>query len=215
MTREETIKLLMVIQATFPNFKVEDKTTTVDAWLMMLEEYDVNDVYLAFKSFCKSNNSGFAPSVSQLINELEKVGDLAQLDDATALAKFRKALSRSAYHSQEEFDRLEPTLKKAIGSAEMLHFWATDENNKVSVIESNFLNNYRQVCKRQKEYRKMPKELQIRVETFIEKVPQLDSNTLLIGTLEPNLEPNSEVNVDTDTGAYMKRLEEAFKDGSN
>lgn len=201
MTREDTIKLLMVIQATFPNFKVEDKTTTVDAWLMLLEEYDVNDVYLAFKSYCKSNNSGFAPSVSQIISELEKVGDLAQMDDATALAKFRKALSRSTYHSQEEFDKLEPTLQKAIGSADMLHFWATDENNKVSVIESNFLNNYRQVCKRQKEYRKMPKELQARVEQFIEQVPKLDNNTLLIGTAAPI----QEVEPVTD-GNYSERV---------
>ena len=208
MTREETIKLLMIIQATFPNFKAEDKSVTVDAWLMLLEEYNANNVYLAFKSYCKNSNSGFAPSVSQLIAELEKVHDIAQMDDAEALSKFRKALSRSTYHSQEEFDRLEPTLQKAIGSAEMLHFWATDENNKVSVVESNFLNNYRQVCKRQKDYRKMPKELQARVEQFIEKVPQLEGGAILLGNPEQveateNTKP---------VGEYSKKVEELWQE---
>ena len=208
MTREETIKLLMVVQATFPNFKVEDKSVTVDAWLMVLEEYNVDDVYLAFKSYCKNNNSGFAPSVSQLICELEKVGDLAQMDDATALAKFRKALSRSTYYAQEEFDKLEPTLQKAVGSADMLHFWATDENSKVSVVESNFLNNYRQVCSRQKEYRKMPKELQARVETFIEKCPQLEGGAILIGCHEQK--SVIEENTCENASEYVNRLKDKF-----
>ena len=208
MTREETIKLLMIIQATFPNFKAENKSVTVDAWLMLLEEYNVNDVYLAFKSYCKNSNSGFAPSVPQLIAELEKVHDLAQMDDAEALAKFRKALSRSTYHSQEEFDRLEPTLQKAIGSAEMLHYWATTETDAVSVIESNFLKNYRQVCTRQKEYRKMPKELQARVEQFIEKVPQLEGAAILLG----NPEPVAAVENTKPVGAYTKKVEELWQE---
>lgn len=206
MTREETIKLLMVIQATFPNFKVEDKSTTVDAWLMMLEEFNVNDVYLAFKSYCKSSNSGFAPSVSQIINELEKPKELAVMDEAKAWDMVRKAIMRSTYHSQEEYDSLPPTIQKAIGSANMLYCWATDEHYSDGVISSQFLKNYRQVCQRQKDYERLPKELQLRVEGYIERLPQLGDGAVLLG----NPEPVAKVENPEPIGTYSKRLEDRF-----
>lgn len=208
MTREETIKLLMIIQATFPNFKVEDKSTTVDAWLMMLKEYNVNDVYLAFKSYCKSENSGFAPSVSQLINQIEKPRELAVMDDAEAWALVRKAIGRSSYNSQAEFDKLSPTLQKAVGSPEVLRTWAIDENYNESVISSQFLRNYRSVCQRQQEFNRLPVEMQNRVEEFIEKVPQIDTNTLLIGSLEPNLD--SQLEPEPIVSDYTERLKEKW-----
>lgn len=212
MTREETVKLLMMIQATFPNFKVEDKSTTVDAWLMVLEEYNINDVYLAFKSYCKSANSGFAPSVSQLITEMEKPQDLAIMDEAEAWALVRKAISRSTYNSKAEFDNLPPTVQKAVGSPDILYSWATNEYYSDSKVMEVFTFNYKNVCKRKREFEKLPTQMQARVEAFIEKVPQLDNNTLLIGSLEPNLEPNLEprleVNNEMPLGTYTRRLEE-------
>ena len=35
MTREETIKALMTIQAAYPNYKPPDKTVTVNTWHMI------------------------------------------------------------------------------------------------------------------------------------------------------------------------------------
>lgn len=192
MTRKEVQELLMMISASFPNFRPADKTQTVDTWLMLLEEYTQADVILAFKAYVKSNNSGFAPSVSQLINQIEKPRELAVMEDSEAWAMVRKAIGRSSYNSQAEFDKLPPTLQKAVGSPEVLRTWAIDENYNESVISSQFLRNYRSVCQRQQEFNRLPVEMQNRVEAFIEKAPQIDTNTLLIGSLEPNLEPQLE-----------------------
>lgn len=169
MNYQETKELLMMIQAAFPHFDCEDKKQAIQTWQMMLEEYSQAEVTLAFKSYCKSANSGFAPSVSQIIGELEKVNDLADMDDATALSIFRKALSRGS-RAQEEFDRLDPTIQKAIGSADTLFYWATQETKEIGVLEQRFLNNYRQICKRERDYRKMPEPLKLMVDQTCEKL---------------------------------------------
>lgn len=205
MTREEVKQLLAIIQAAFPNFKVADKTTAVNAWLMLLEEYPANDVMLAYKAFCKNDNSGFAPSVSQLISQLEKPKELAVMDDAKAWDLVKKAIMRSTYHSQEEFDRLPPTIQKAIGSANMLYSWAIDENYADGVISSQFLKNYRQVCQRQKDYDRLPRELQNRVEGFIEQCPRLEDGALLIGSTK-SVQPKT-VNPEP-AGTYTEKLKE-------
>lgn len=209
MTREEVKQFLAMMQATFTNFEIKDKATAVNAWLMLLEEYDVNDVYLAFKSYCKNSNSGFAPSIAQLINQMEKPRELAVMDDSEAWAMVRKAIGRSSYNSQAEFDKLPPTLQKAVGSPEVLRTWAIDGNYNESVISSQFLRNYRSVCQRQQEFNRLPVEMQNRVEAFIEKAPKIDTNTLLIGSLEPNLEPQLEPEP-IELSDYTKRLKERW-----
>lgn len=73
MTRDEVIKLLMMIQAAYPNYKPTDKTITVNMWYEMLKEYDENSVMFGLKDFIKTDTSGFAPSIGQIISKMEIV----------------------------------------------------------------------------------------------------------------------------------------------
>ena len=203
MTRDDVVKLLMMIQATFPNFKVENKTETVNSWLFFLEEYDSNEIVLALKSYVKSNNSGFAPSCSQLIAELDKPKEMAQMDIASAWSLVRTAIGKSTYNSQTEFDKLPPTVQKAVGSASVLYSWATDENYNEGVVMALFEKNFKTIQQRELQFDKMPTEMQLRVEQFIEKAQMLEDNTLLIGSKEPYVPPNVEPNLDSD---YVGRL---------
>lgn len=70
MTRDETKKIIMLISATYPNFKPMDLTFTVDAWAMMLVDYDYNRVAAALKDYITSDTSGFAPSIGQLTDRM-------------------------------------------------------------------------------------------------------------------------------------------------
>lgn len=180
MTRDEVKKLLVIMASTFPNYRLENIEHTISTWQMLLEDYSANDVFLAFKSYCKNSNSGFAPSVPQLIGQLEKPKDLAEMDEAAAWDLVRKAIMRSTYHSHEEFEHLPPAIKRAVGSANMLYCWATDENYSDSVVSSQFKRSYRQICQRKKDYERLPKELQERVNQFIEKSPTTNDGTVLI-----------------------------------
>ena len=63
MTREETKTIIRVLMAAYPNFKPESLTETVQIWHMMLEDVDYKLISLAVKSYIRTNNSGFAPSI--------------------------------------------------------------------------------------------------------------------------------------------------------
>jgi hypothetical protein len=73
MTRDETIKLLMVIQSAYPNFKPPDKTVAVDTWYTMLKDMDYNVVQMGLRAYITSDTSGFAPSIGQLYFFLLKI----------------------------------------------------------------------------------------------------------------------------------------------
>ena len=193
MERQDVQELLMMITTTFPSFKVQNKTATIDSWLFFLSEYDKNDILLALKSFVQTSGSEFAPNPSQLIGELEKVHDLAQKDVSEAWAMVRKAIGRGTYHAQEEFDKLPESIKKAVGSADLLYCWATDPNYSEGVIMSQFKDNYKRVLERQKELRRLPKELQNRIGQYVEKVPKLEDGAIVVQMPEENFVEGGEL----------------------
>lgn len=159
MTREETIQLLMTIQAAFPNYKVTDKTVTVNIWLSMLEDYDSNLVMASLKSYIATDKTGFAPSIGQIIDKahaLVKLNGNSELTETEAWALVSKALRNGVYNSESEFNKLPETVQKAVGSHEMLRVWATDENFNESVVSSNFMRSYKAVLNRKTEIEKLP-----------------------------------------------------------
>lgn len=76
MTREETKKLLLTIEAAYPHFKPENATLTVDTWHWALKDYPAPAIMNALQKYIKSSKSGFAPSVSQLIGDISFIDKL-------------------------------------------------------------------------------------------------------------------------------------------
>ena len=50
MTRDETINILMSIQAAYPSFRVPNKTVAVNTWYSLLSEYEYSQVSVALKN---------------------------------------------------------------------------------------------------------------------------------------------------------------------
>ena len=152
MTRDETKELLMMIRAAYPNFNVkpEEMTPTINAWHMFLEEYPAEAVKAALQVYVKTNTTGFAPSVSQLINSMYAPSVQDRLSEGEAWAKVKKAIQDGNYHAEERFNELPEIIQKAVGNAGMIRQWAQTDTEEVNtVIMSNFQRNYRTVCQRQ------------------------------------------------------------------
>lgn len=81
MTRDDVIKLLMMVQAAYPNYKPPDKTVTVNMWHEMLKECDETSVMMGLKEFIKTDTSGFAPSIGQIISKMETVEKRIQISE--------------------------------------------------------------------------------------------------------------------------------------
>ena len=158
MTRDEVKEIIMIMTYTYPNYKPADITATVDTWTAILSSYQFEHIRAALHSYILSDTKGFAPTPGQLIDKIPvKSFDMTEME---AWGKVNKALSNSSYHAKEEFDKLPLVVQKTLGRFEVLQEWAGMEIDTVqSVIQSNFIRNYRTVLQREKDRNKLPTRL--------------------------------------------------------
>ena len=169
MTREDTVNLIRSIVSIYPNWKPDNLTETVNAWHWALEEYPVPAVKGALQIYIKTNNSGFAPSVSQLISSMYSIKESDQLSEGEAWALVKKAIQDGNYHSAERFEELPPLVQRAVGGPQMIQQWAACDTGEVNtVIMSNFQRTYRALLSKQEFAERIPKALTQAVRVGIE-----------------------------------------------
>jgi predicted DNA-binding antitoxin AbrB/MazE fold protein len=154
MSREEVQRLLISIQSLYPTWKVEEDemTATINAWHWALEEYPAPEVKAALQMYVKTNNTGFAPSVSQIINGIYKPMEKDTLSEGEAWSLVKRAIQDGNYHAEERYNELPPLVQKAVGSPNMIHQWAGTESDEVNtVIMSNFQRAYKTIVHREQE----------------------------------------------------------------
>ena len=169
MTREETVKIIRIIVDSYPNYKPNDISETVDVWQMMLSDYDYNLVAMALKAYILSDTSGFAPSIGQLVGKMHSLTKPQELNEMEAWALVCDALKNCGYNYVEEYEKLPPLVQKAVGLPTQLREWSLTENLNKDVIGSNFMRCYRIEVERQNEISKMPQD----VREMLEKVSRV------------------------------------------
>lgn len=189
MTREQVGKLLMTIQAYYPNYNPPDKEITLNAWYIMLAEYPEELVLQALRACIATNTSGFAPDIGQIMSKIQTISQPQELDGMTAWGLVSKALRNGTYGAVEEFNKLPPLVRQAVGMPDNLKNWATSDYQTIeTVIQSNFLRTYETVVKRANEINRMPDNIKSLIEKAnansykaqIEQKFQRDINTLQI-----------------------------------
>lgn len=156
----------MTIQTFYPNYQVENKEFTINAWYSIIGDCDYKPMEKALRAYITTDTSGFAPSIGQLINKLHEVQSPQELNEMEAWLLVSKALRNGTYGAVEEFNKLPPLVQKAVGSPDNLRNWAqTDSESIENVVQSNFMRTYRTVVNRAKEYQKMPKDIQALIES--------------------------------------------------
>ena len=157
MTLEDTKKLLITINAIYPNWKVENPEATAAAWHWALKEFPADAVNAGLQIFLNTDGTGFAPSVSQLIACMYKSSDNERMTEGEAWSMVKKAIQDGNYHSAERYAELPEIVQKAVGNAEMIHQWAQTSNDEVNtVIMSNFQRTFRALTEREKFNEKIP-----------------------------------------------------------
>ena len=175
MTRDETKGLVRSIMSIYPNWKPDNLTETVNAWSWMLKDYPAAGIKAALEIYVKTNNTGFAPSVSQLINAMYTAKDNEKLSEGEAWALVKRAIQDGGYHAEERFNELPEIVQKAVGSPNMIHQWSQTESDEVNtVIMSNFQRAYRTILQRQAFNDRVPIALTDIVNQITEKMtPQI------------------------------------------
>lgn len=175
MTRDEAKKVLMAVQAAYPNFRVPDKTIAINVWHMALEEYSYGDVSIALMAYIKTDTSGFPPSPGQVIDKIHITDRAAEMSEVEAWAMVSRAVRRGYYYADEEYARLPETIRKAVGSADNIRSWAmTEEREFETVIQSNFMRVYRNELNRKREYAKLPRQIREAIEGKMGNSPRIE-----------------------------------------
>ena len=212
MTKNEVIKLLMTIQTFYPNYQVENKEFTINAWYAIIGDCDYKPMEKALQAYITTDTSGFAPSIGQLLDKVHLIQDPQELNEMEAWSLVSKALRNGYYGAAEEFNKLPPLVQKAVGSPDNLRNWSqTDTNSIENVVQSNFMRSYRLVVNRENEIKKMPAD----VRTLIENVNKT-SYSAQIGTknqqaIKLSLEDNKSQNKPIKGVPMPKEIKERVK----
>lgn len=163
MTRDETIKILMVIQAAYPNYKPPDKTVAVNVWAEMMSDIPYEQVSAAVKAYIQTDKNGFAPGIGDIREKAQMLfGEDAEINETEAWSLVLKAIRRSTYYSDEEFAKLPPVIQRSVSSPRQLREWATLEDvdgKTLTVIQSNFQRTFRTEQQKERERNKLSQDV--------------------------------------------------------
>lgn len=164
MNREDTLKIMSVLKAAYPNYYKDMKKVEAEGivalWTEMFKDEPAQLVAMAVKSFIASDTKGFPPHIGAIKDSMLKLMRGDELTEAEAWAKVRKAIGNSSYHAEEEYNKLPDILQRLCGSPKQLREWAAmDEGTLASVVASNFQRSFRARTAGDREMQALPADI--------------------------------------------------------
>lgn len=173
MTRDEVIKLLTLIKASYPvwakELKQQDASTMIMLWSDLFEEYDFTIMQVSLKSHLLT--SKWPPSVAELVEKYMMLTQPQKMSEGEAWAMVRKAISNGMYGAREEFERLPKDIQIVLREPATLKNWSQVELEEVdTVIASNFMRSYKEVRKRESDYNALPSDIKAMISGITTKM---------------------------------------------
>ena len=175
MNRQETLAIMGVLKAAYPNFyrgmTATDANAIVDLWTSMFIDDPVETVVAAVKALIAGDSKGYPPHIGAVKDYIAKITMPQTMTEAEAWALISRAIRNSLYNSEKEFDKLHPDLQRMVGSPSQLRDWAMmDVDTLQSVVASNFQRSYRAKSQQKKEYAMLPNDVKALVGATAEKL---------------------------------------------
>lgn len=160
MTKQDTYQLMAVLQAFYPDsFRgMTDAAAQmkVSLWQEAFADEPGLVVIAAAKAYASTDTKGFMPTPGQIKEQIMLMQKQEELSDQDAWALVLKALSNSTYGSVEEFEKFPDTIKKVVGSHNMLRQWVMYDTSDLQYTASEFKRAYREIVSKQHNLEKIP-----------------------------------------------------------
>lgn len=148
MIREHVIKILLILESTYPSFYKDlnenHKKAMVEVWLLQfanLEYRIVYDATMELISICK-----FPPTVAEIKQYIAKKMHKDDLSAAEAWSCVHKAICNSLYNATEEFNKLPTKAKLIVGSASELRRLAAIANTTdLGIYQNRFIREFGEI----------------------------------------------------------------------
>lgn len=170
MNNTETLKILAVLKGAYPSFYRDMKRTEADGvvslWTEMFADEPYELVVAAVKALLAADEKGFPPHIGAVKARIRQITQPQSMTEGEAWALIHRAIKKSAYGSQEEFDRLPPELQRLAGAPSQLREWSQmDPDTVQSVVASNVQRSYREVARQNREYAALPGDVKSLVQS--------------------------------------------------
>ena len=179
MNREETLAIMGVLKAAYPNYykdmKRDEAEGIVALWTEMFKDDPATVVGLAVKAHIANDKKGFPPHIGAIkdaIVKLKTPGEL-ELSELEAWNLVRRAIHGASIEewsrkkrygdrtsAQYNFDNLPEVLQHIVGSPSQLAQWEKLDDDEIdTVLQSNFMRSYRAKVGHVKEQMALPAEV--------------------------------------------------------
>lgn len=164
MTREE---MKMILTPAVFNYQREwgsyELSDLINFWYASFGNCDYETVNRAFNAHMAT--SSFAPKIADINRQIQKMESPEPLGETEAFNRILKAVERSSWHSQEEFEKLDPILQKIVGDAHQLQDWASmTVDDIMRNVRPMVARDYRAEVERQQEYARLPEDVRKRID---------------------------------------------------
>ena len=180
MNREETLAIMSVLKAAYPNFYKDmnrkEAESIVNLWMEMFRDDPPAVVAMAVKAHIASDVKGFPPHIGAIKDAIVKLHTQNEMTELEAWELVRKASSNANYNAREEFDKLPPVVQRLVGSPNQLREWAMMDSEVLgSVVASNFQRSYKARAASEREYMALPSDVRNAMEQLSAgmRMPQL------------------------------------------
>jgi hypothetical protein len=164
MTREETLAIMGVLKAAYPNFYKgmgrADAEGIVYLWSSMFDQEPAQLVAMAVKAHIANDKNGYPPHIGAIKEAIVKLRTPEEMTEQEAWGLVLKALRNGIYGAQKEFDALPPLIQRLVGSPSQLKEWAMMDGDAVnSVVASNFQRSYKVRSASEREMLALPQDV--------------------------------------------------------
>ena len=183
MTKQETAKLIAMLKEYYPrDYESTDIVSRVNAWHVILQDYDYKEATAALLAFVATDLKGFAPTAGQIIDKMQFINSTVnELTENEAWALVSRATRNGYYKAEEEFNRLPEQVQRVVGNPAMIKAWSQLPAEEVeTVIQSNFMRSYRARIKNDREFEALPSNVRTFIEDKLQKLRIEERNRYLL-----------------------------------
>lgn len=167
MDRRETIQVLSVLRAAYPNFYrgmgKQELEGIVDLWATMFAEDDPKMVAGAVKAFIATDSKGYPPVIGVIKEKLREITTPPMMSEQEAWGLVLEAMDCSEFEVGRRFDALPPVVRSIVGRPRQLWDWGMmDADTVQSVVASNFMRSYRARAMYQADFEALPADVKQR-----------------------------------------------------
>lgn len=164
MTYDETLTIMSVLKAAYPNYYKDMRRSDADAivslWVEMFKDDPVEIVAVAVKAHIATDKKGFPPHIGAIKEAIVKLKTSDEMTELEAWGCVMKAICNSNYNAAQEFEALPPVVRRLVGSPNQLREWAMMDSDTVnSVVASNFQRSYRARAANEREVLALPQDV--------------------------------------------------------